>query len=31
LAQLLGHASVLNTQIYAQVDTAAAAAAIRRL
>jgi integrase len=31
LAQLLGHASVLNTQIYARVDTDAAAAAVRRL
>jgi site-specific recombinase XerD len=31
LAQLLGHASVLNTQIYARVDVDAAAAAVRRL
>jgi integrase/recombinase XerC len=31
LAQLLGHASVLNTQIYARVDVAAAAAAVRHL
>lgn len=31
LAQLLGHASVINTQIYARVDTEAAAAAVRRL